>query len=305
MYSKKFNRKRPWRIALDELTPSSADEDCQNYLCHTCGELINTSWSTISAHYKTKHCQEFKLSTVTPRLLRISPDFINGGYKDFYNKKKKLETTMATTAKRRRRWGPKKYTDPHNSSLGLCVKQESAEDGQGLFKCKKCEQRCSDMSNLREHIASNHRIKDRYLICLECGENFVVEPSLQMHLKAFHGIKDPNTYLSQNISYLPDIKDDFESGSKTVVANQCHVCMAVFVDKAAVDKHLRVHGMAFLNRKRIEARNALKNSKNFPPISKESNHCISNESEHSKKTVPQSIVDRVNVSICCSTIKSS
>lgn len=250
--------KIPRRIALN--CPTNLNE-IFNFSCHLCGELINTSRSIINNHFQNKHSQECKLSTITTNLLRISPEFINGGYKDLLDNKKRKSDNSISNAKRRRRWNPKKYTDGKHanfSGVGLCVKQVTAEDSEGNFRCKKCDQRCSNMANLREHIASNHRIKGRYLVCLECGDNFVVAPSLQMHLKAFHGIEDPITYMAQNTLYAPDNVDDLETGGKSIEANQCHVCMAVFEDKAAVDKHLRVHGMAFLNRKRIEAQNALK-----------------------------------------------
>ncbi|XP_067210682.1 uncharacterized protein [Linepithema humile] len=249
--------------SLAHRTTAKLNNDIQekdiDYLCHSCNEQINTSWPVVRAHFREKHSHEYTLTaTATPQLLRISPDFINGGYKQFIgSKKRKVDSALS---KKKRRWTPKKHTEikEANAPLGLCVEQETAEDGEGNFKCKKCDQRCTDMANLREHIAANHRLKGRYLICLECGENFVVAPSLQMHLKAFHGIEDPINYMSQNPSYALGVDSDSEAEGRTTVANQCHVCMAVFEDKAAVDKHLRVHGMAFLNRKRIEARNAMK-----------------------------------------------
>ncbi|CAK9821093.1 Zinc finger protein 687 [Anthophora plagiata] len=256
--SQRTNRELPQRIALNG--PSSSNE-IFNFSCNWCGELINTSESVISDHFRNKHSQDCKVLTVTADLVRMSPDFINSGYKDLLGSKKRKSDNIVSNSKRRRRWNPKKYSDGKNTSftgVGLCVKQETAKDSEGNFRCKKCDQRCSDMADLREHIASNHRIRGRYLVCLECGDNFVVVPSLQMHLKAFHGIEDPITYMTQNTSYAPDNVDQLETVGKSIEANQCHVCMAVFEDKAAVDKHLRVHGMAFLNRKRIEAQNALK-----------------------------------------------
>ncbi|CAD1472767.1 unnamed protein product, partial [Heterotrigona itama] len=247
------------RVAL---VSSDNSNEILNFTCPLCRELINTSKSVINSHFQSKHSQDCKPSTITVSLLRVSPEFINGGYKELLDKKKRKSESTMSSSKKRRRWNPKKYNnDGKNGNftgVGLCVTQETAEDSEGNFRCKKCDQRCSNMSTLRDHIASNHRIKGRYLVCLECGDNFVVAPSLQMHLKAFHGIENPITYMMQNTSYAPDNVDNLEVEGKSIEANQCHVCMAVFEDKAAVDKHLRVHGMAFLNRKRIEAQNALK-----------------------------------------------
>lgn len=229
------------------------------YTCHLCNERINTSWSVVRKHFNEKHLDECTLASIAPRALRMSRDFINGGYKAFIcGEKRKADSTLGSgllVPKKKRRWTAKKWHDTEKPT-GLCVEQETAEDGEGNFKCKRCDQRCTDMSNLREHIATSHRIKNSYFICLECGENFMVTPSLQMHLKAFHGIEDPISYMNQNPLYAPGAGGDSEAEGET--DNQCYVCKAIFEDKAAVDKHLRVHGMAFLNRKRIEARNAQK-----------------------------------------------
>lgn len=270
------------------------EEDSIDYLCHLCNERINTSYFVMHTHFREKHSDEYKVVTITPQLSRMSPNFINGGYKQFINNKKRKSDNALFGTKRKRRWTPKKHIEMKDASVGLCVEQETAEDSEGNFICKKCSQRCTDMSDLREHIAANHRLKGRYLICLECGENFVVAPSLQMHLKAFHGIQDPISYMNQNHSYAPG-DSDLQTGERTTVANQCYVCMAVFEDKAAVDKHLRVHGMAFLNRKRIEARNALEKKTN---TEEDKPSTIKNDSkEPMKRDKPaETILEKINVS---------
>ncbi|XP_014468347.1 PREDICTED: uncharacterized protein LOC106741150 isoform X2 [Dinoponera quadriceps] len=258
--------KKRQRIAI--IGPTDTQEGTIEFLCHICNEKINTSWPILQMHFTENHSHEYQLVELALRLTKLPSDFMNHYKKLMNTKKRKSDVTLSMT-KRKRRWTPKKHTEIKDTSVsegtvGLCVNKETAEDGEGNFKCKKCSQRCTDMSDLREHIATNHRLKGRYLICLECGENFVVAPSLQMHLKAFHGIEDPISYMNQNPSYAPDVNNYLQAEGKTTIANQCYVCMAVFEDKAAVDKHLRVHGMAFLNRKMIEARNALKSPEKKP-----------------------------------------
>ncbi|XP_076239300.1 uncharacterized protein LOC143182277 [Calliopsis andreniformis] len=296
----KTSQKVVQRIALNG--PNNTKEADLNFSCHLCGELINTSQSVITSHFEKKHSQDCKLSIITSRLLRISSEFINGGYKDLLGTRKRKSDNVSSGSKRRRRWTPKKYNEGKNANfpgIGLCVTQETAEDSEGKFRCKKCDQRCSDMVDLREHIASEHRIRGRYLICLECGENFVVAPSLQMHLKAFHGIEDPITYMAQNTSYAPDSIDDFEIEGKAIEANQCHVCMAVFENKAAVDKHLRVHGMAFLNRKRIEAQNALKSPEKKDEVEKEKEATTKPApKQHIRRDKPaETILEKINATM--------
>lgn len=289
--ARRATNKSKMRIALGTDTQK---EEGIDYLCHLCNERINTSHVVIQAHFHEKHSDEYRVAIITPQLSRMSSDFINGGYKQFINNKKRKSDNALFTTKRKRRWTAKKHVEMKdtNTPAGLCVEQETAEDGEGNFICKKCGQRCTDIADLREHIAANHRLKGRYLICLECGENFVVAPSLQMHLKAFHGIEDSINYMNQNPSYAPD--GDLQTEERTTVANQCYVCMAVFEDKAAVDKHLRVHGMAFLNRKRIEARNALEKKTSM----EDKPNIVKNDSkEAAKQDKPaETILEKINVS---------
>ncbi|XP_070527680.1 uncharacterized protein [Cardiocondyla obscurior] len=271
-------------------------EEGIDYLCHLCEEPINSSSFVARKHFREKHSDEYKVTILTPQLSQMSSDFINNGYKLFINNKKRKSDGTLLAAKRKRRWTPKKHIEMKDASppTGLCVKQETAEDDEGNFVCKKCGQRCTDMSDLREHIADNHRLKGRYMICLECGENFVVAPSLQMHLKAFHGIDDPINYMNQNPSYAPN-DSDLQTEGKPTVANQCYVCMAVFEDKAAVDKHLRVHGMAFLNHKRIEAKNALEKKIN----TEENKPSIKQEVKETEKLdkPAETILEKINAAI--------
>lgn len=286
------------RIAICESTDTQ--EGCVEFLCHICNERINTSWSVVRPHYARNHSHEYQLMTLTLCLKRLPVDH-KKYYKKLMSNKKRRPDVALFTAKKKRRLTPKKHTEAKDTSTpesGLCVKEVTAEDGEGNFKCKKCGQRCTDMSDLREHIGANHRLNSRYLICLECGDNFVVAPSLQMHLKAFHGIEDPISHMNKNPSYTHDAYNDLVAEGKTTIANQCYVCMAVFGDKAAVDKHLRVHGMAFLNRKRIEARNALKSPEKSPNTEKNKESPVT---ESPKQTVRrdkpvEAILEKLNVS---------
>ncbi|XP_043276572.1 uncharacterized protein [Venturia canescens] len=262
--SKESLAQKPWRIALN--SPIDTESEPITYNCHLCGELINTSWSVIKNHFDTNHSGDYEIFALSPNVPRVSMDFIDDSAsnpKDSIdnNKKRKIDIVAAISPKRRRRWGPKKHIErPGSPSFGICVRPEPVQQIEGTFRCKKCDQPFEDRSMLRNHIATEHRIKGQYLICLECGENFVVVPSLQMHLKALHGIEDPITYLTKNTAYAPDVLDDTEEDEKATESNQCYVCMAVFEDKPALDKHMRVHGMAFLKRRRFEALKAWKST---------------------------------------------
>lgn len=263
--SEQNSAQKPWRIALN--SPADVGTKPVVYNCHLCGQMINTSWSVIKNHFDTKHSSDYEIFAVSPNIPRVSMDFLEDSSSnhqnsiDANNKRRKMEIVPAIGPKRRRRWGPKKHIERAGSpSFGICVKPEPVQQIEGTFRCKKCDQAFEDREMLRNHIAAQHRIKGQYLICLECGENFVVVPSLQMHLKALHGIQDPITYLTKNTAYAPETLDDTEEDEKAMESNQCYVCMAVFEDKPALDKHMRVHGMAFLKRRRFEALKAWKSS---------------------------------------------
>ncbi|XP_033224621.1 uncharacterized protein LOC117177797 [Belonocnema kinseyi] len=255
-------RKRPDKIAFNG--PLNYQEDVVEFKCHVCEKMIDSSWQVMKSHFDIWHQDAYTICILNPQLLKISSDYIEGGYKAVLAKNYKCDSSPRKKRKRTRFAAKIAEKASLEQAAGLCVTAERVEDEDGTFKCKKCDLRCAEIGELREHIAKSHRIRGRYLVCLECGENFVVAPSLQMHLKAFHAIDDPLTYLLQNTGFAPenlaDAEEEEEEGDEEAVtteANQCYVCMAVFEDKAAVDKHLRVHGMAFLNRKRIEARKNL------------------------------------------------
>ncbi|XP_034945827.1 uncharacterized protein [Chelonus insularis] len=246
------------RIALNG--PTNYNEVPINYKCHLCGMLINTHWNVLKNHFDNNHSKNYELVFITPKLLKISPEDMNAEL--MKNEKKRKSDLIAYTARKKARYAFKKLSDQStSSSSGLCVQNEFLEKTENNLNCKKCLQSFNNIDMLHKHVASSHRIQGHFLICLECGENFVASPSLQMHLKAFHGVDDPLTYMSRNASYVLNVTDEIEEQDRITKFNQCYVCMAVFENKAAVDKHLRVHGMAFLNRRRIETQNALKHYK--------------------------------------------
>ncbi|XP_058809201.1 uncharacterized protein LOC131674380 isoform X2 [Phymastichus coffea] len=237
----------------------STVKSCE-FKCHLCGDLINTTWETLNHHYGTKHSENYEVYHVYIKLSRIfKPDMsVQTHMQKNNNKRKSIEVLNTRLQKRKRRnirSLSEKSDDTVDRTSGLYVKPEPIMDDKGNFKCKKCDEICTNITSLRRHIYNNHRLSEKNLICLECGENFVVSPSLQMHLKAFHEIDDPINYMNKYPDYALDIMN-FGMRSEVTINNQCHVCMAVFKDSSCVDKHLRIHGMAFLNKRRLETRKA-------------------------------------------------
>lgn len=121
----------------------------------------------------------------------------------------------------------------------------------------------------------------------------MVASSLHMHLNVYHGIADPISYMTENPDYAPDVVGSHEAEGKALIDNQCQVCKAVFESKSAVDKHFRVHGMAFLSRKIQEARKASKTPEKAAPHSDSSPEKVTDDSS-SAKTTPEKSDSLVN-----------
>lgn len=204
--------------------------------CHVCGEVINSSWTTLRYHFERKHSCEYELYTLGPKLIRCNSNAADAKK----SKKRKYSENTSANVKRKR--------EDEQPSVSI---QPTPGVSENQSKCKKCEVEFSNTVELREHIAETHRVAKKNLICLECGENFIVLSTFQAHLKSCHEVEDPLDYMKSNPRCVPDSSSD--KVEPEIPSNQCHVCMEIFDSKRAVDKHLRVHGITVLNKKNIAA----------------------------------------------------
>lgn len=127
----------------------------------------------------------------------------------------------------------------------------------GTYTCIACSHQETDRTKFQEHVKSHRTISTAYQ-CMECGECFVVKPSLVKHLTHYHDVRDCDEYFTKN--------DCFDKGAvmelakvvkapylaNAVKENQCRVCLEQFQSKEMHDKHFRIHGMAFLMTKSLE-----------------------------------------------------
>ncbi|KAK9881015.1 hypothetical protein WA026_014358 [Henosepilachna vigintioctopunctata] len=143
----------------------------------------------------------------------------------------------------------------------LCSPQEDINDLQadeatpfnGTYYCKLCDFQESDRENFHLHIVTHRDVSTAYQ-CMECGECFVVKPSLIKHLMHYHKIEDANAYLEVNNCYDRTAVEELKEIMKLapgesrgpVDENQCRVCLQRFSDAQKLKKHFRIHGMAFL-----------------------------------------------------------
>lgn len=124
---------------------------------------------------------------------------------------------------------------------------------EGTYVCRVCDYRDSDRTSFHEHIRQHRNVSTSYQ-CMECGECFVVKPSFHKHLMYFHRISNVDDYVRENEcvdeSAISELRKymRLESGeiNDDVEENQCKVCLKQFDDSLELNKHFRVHGMAFL-----------------------------------------------------------
>lgn len=142
------------------------------------------------------------------------------------------------------------------------------------FRCPLCSYTTNSKEKFGHHNANKHSAKREQdgFVCSECGQSFVVEPSLKRHLFFAHKIKQkPHTpNKTDEGKSLPTQKNPAKLKlkaardrritlkiKKPAVANrkrsrdkdaelQCCVCKENFESSIKLYSHLRTHGMAFL-----------------------------------------------------------
>ncbi|VEN61784.1 unnamed protein product [Callosobruchus maculatus] len=126
----------------------------------------------------------------------------------------------------------------------------------GTYYCKLCDFKNEDRAEFHQHIKTHRDVSTAYQ-CMECGECFVVKPSLMKHLMHFHNISDCEGYLEANDCYDVDAVKELQEtvrlgplaskeSDEPLKENQCRVCREEFEDSVSLNKHFRIHGMAFL-----------------------------------------------------------
>ncbi|XP_074651447.1 zinc finger protein 532-like [Tubulanus polymorphus] len=147
-------------------------------------------------------------------------------------------------------------------------------EGGNSYHCAKCSYSSEDHNQFLDHIKM-HKIEEDSFQCSECGVCFSVIPSLKRHLIIVHKVRNisryvgsleskqkANLYDSTLYFKLDSSKKKTEASPKrtqdefTVLQNgwlECQVCYKAFNDMPLLKSHMRTHGMAFIQSKRIQA----------------------------------------------------
>ncbi|KAM9213559.1 zinc finger protein 532 isoform 5-T5 [Leptosomus discolor] len=126
-----------------------------------------------------------------------------------------------------------------------------------VHKCAVCGFTTENLLQFHEHIPQ-HKSDGSSYQCRECGLCYTSHVSLSRHLFIVHKLKEPQPVSKQNGSgednqqeNKPNHEDD--SSDSTASDRRCKVCAKTFETEAALNTHMRTHGMAFIKSKRMSS----------------------------------------------------
>ncbi|XP_049814829.1 zinc finger protein 532-like [Schistocerca nitens] len=251
------------------------------FKCHICKKLINIQSSDIQDHFSKEH-KNIEIHKLTPLLKKINIEHSQKGKEGKElgtiikmepedseslepplntSSGEKSETPEPPKKKKKSKLGSKdKPPAPVTpfSSGKLIFPVVKKEDNK--YECFKCQFTHIDKAEFESHIVL-HKTDSSSFQCMECGMCFIVQPSFEKHLLVCHGIRDVEKYVTENLNCKQDSYDPYNGFSPVTVSsddeadeNKCSVCHDSFETSEELDKHFRVHGMAFLLKKQRELR---------------------------------------------------
>ncbi|XP_037661913.1 zinc finger protein 532 isoform X2 [Choloepus didactylus] len=126
-----------------------------------------------------------------------------------------------------------------------------------VHKCAVCGFTTENLLQFHEHIPQ-HRSDGSSYQCRECGLCYTSHVSLSRHLFIVHKLKEPQPVSKQNGAgedsqqeNKPSPEDEASDGA--VSDRKCKVCAKTFETEAALNTHMRTHGMAFIKSKRMSS----------------------------------------------------
>lgn len=126
-----------------------------------------------------------------------------------------------------------------------------------VHKCAVCGFTTENLLQFHEHIPQ-HKSDGSSYQCRECGLCYTSHVSLSRHLFIVHKLKEPQPVSKQNGAgeenqqeNKPSHEDESSDGAAS--DRKCKVCAKTFETEAALNAHMRTHGMAFIKSKRVSS----------------------------------------------------
>ncbi|KAJ8953012.1 hypothetical protein NQ318_015374 [Aromia moschata] len=263
-----FNEEKPVRFCNKckiQAQRSNKTATAKRYFCVLCNKQI-------LMHEKSMHMKECKYGKPLVIVPKLSIDDIENRSFSSNSSDSLSSPTKSEKLRRRKSFDSSKGDDgmkkkrkrvninnnKHRRSekeTELDLTADEPMQFDGTYHCRLCNYKSISRSEFHGHIKSHRDISTAYQ-CMECAECFVVKPSLIKHLVHYHNISDHESYLRENDCYdieaVKELEDTMKlapgESKEPVKENQCRVCRQQFSDAVALNKHFRIHGMAFLLR---------------------------------------------------------
>ncbi|KAB1256138.1 Zinc finger protein 532 [Camelus dromedarius] len=126
-----------------------------------------------------------------------------------------------------------------------------------VHKCAVCGFTTENLLQFHEHIPQ-HKSDGSSHQCRECGLCYTSHVSLSRHLFIVHKLKEPQPAAKQNGAGEENQQEnkpgpEDEPADGPVSDRTCKVCAKTFETEAALNAHMRTHGMAFIKSKRVSS----------------------------------------------------
>ncbi|XP_037053076.1 zinc finger protein 532 isoform X3 [Peromyscus leucopus] len=126
-----------------------------------------------------------------------------------------------------------------------------------VHKCAVCGFTTENLLQFHEHIPQ-HKSDGSSYQCRECGLCYTSHVSLSRHLFIVHKLKEPQPVAKQNGAGEDSLQEnkpgpEDEAAEDAASDRKCKVCAKTFETEAALNTHMRTHGMAFIKSKRMSS----------------------------------------------------
>lgn len=101
------------------------------------------------------------------------------------------------------------------------------------------------VDEFKQHI-KQHKATVDSCQCAECGMCFTVQLALKRHLFAVHKVTDYAKY--SRLQYMAEYEKQLHD-----TQGKCPICKKKFNEEVLLRKHLRTHGMMYINTRRMLA----------------------------------------------------
>ncbi|KAM5305156.1 zinc finger protein 532 isoform 3-T5 [Glossophaga mutica] len=148
--------------------------------------------------------------------------------------------------------------DPDLKEMTEATNEEDTEikEDAKVHKCAVCGFTTENLLQFHEHIPQ-HRSDGSSHQCRECGLCYTSHVSLSRHLFIVHKLKEPQPVSQQNGAGEEGQQNqpspEHEAADGAAADRKCKVCAKTFETEAALNAHMRTHGMAFIKSKRVSS----------------------------------------------------